>query len=68
MPAQVREVVDKPTGLKKYVWRTDLLASKEYWPGWFDGLTQQFLNLTTAKMLFLAGAERMDTELTVAHM
>ena len=35
MPAQVKEVVDQPTGLKKYVWRTDLLATKQYWTEWF---------------------------------
>lgn len=28
MPMQVMEVVDKPTGLKKYVWRTDLMATQ----------------------------------------
>ena len=52
----------------KYVWRTDLLATKEYWTEWFQGLTEIFLGLTTKKMLVLAGAERMDTALTVAHM
>ena len=52
----------------KYVWRTDLLATKEYWTEWFQGLTGIFLGLTTKKMLVLAGAERMDTALTVAHM
>lgn len=31
MPAQVREVIDAPTGLKKYVWRTDLMKSQQYW-------------------------------------
>ena len=45
-----------------------MLATKEYWTEWFSGLTQSFLGLKTKKMLFLAGAERMDTELTVAHM
>ena len=68
MPAQVKEVTDQATGLIKYVWRTDLLATKEFWPEWFDGLTQTFLGLQTKKVLFLAGAERMDTELTVSHM
>ena len=68
MPAQVREVFDDNIGQKKYVWRTDLLATKDYWPEWFNGLTQTFLNLKTTKMLFLAGAERMDTALTVGHM
>jgi len=68
MPAQVKSVKDNATGLDKYVWRTDLLATKEYWTQWFNGLTTSFLGLQTKKMLFLAGAERMDTELTVAHM
>lgn len=61
-------MVDQPTGLKKYEWKTDLLATKQFWPEWFEGLTQTFLSLQTKKLLFLAGAERMDTDLTVAHM
>ena len=68
MPAQVVEVMDQAIKVKKYVWRTDLMATKQFWTEWFNGLTQCFLGLQTKKMLFLAGAERMDTELTVAHM
>ena len=68
MPMQVREVVDKPTGLKKYVWRTDLLATQQYWTGWFKGLTGAFLNSPLKKQLMLAGSERMDKELTIAQM
>jgi len=68
MPEQVVETADKVTGLKKYVWRTDLLASKAYWEGWFKGLTQAFLDLKVKKMLLLAGADRMDKALTVAQM
>ena len=67
MPAQVRQVTDRPTGLQKYVWRTDLLATKDYWAEWFSGLTQSFLSLRTQRMLFLAGAERLDAELTGAR-
>ena len=68
MPAQVKEVMDQAINKPKYVWRTDLMATKEYWTEWFSGLTQGFLALQTKKCLLLAGAERMDTELTVAHM
>lgn len=68
MPAQVKEVVDAPTGLKKYVWRTDLLASQQYWTGWFKGLTESFLESPLKKQLLLAGSERMDKELTIAQM
>jgi protein phosphatase methylesterase 1 len=68
MPAQVVEVVDKPTGLKKYVWRTDLMASQQYWTQWFKGLTRAFLDSPLKKQLLLAGSERMDKELTIAQM
>ena len=39
MPAQVVESTDDKTGEKVYKWRTDLMASKEYWTEWFSGLT-----------------------------
>jgi len=28
----------------KFVWRTDLLASKDYWKDWFKGMDKCFLN------------------------
>jgi protein phosphatase methylesterase 1 len=62
------EVEDPATKLKKYVWRTDLLATKQYWEGWFKGLTECFLNVRCKKQLLLAAADRMDMELTKAHM
>ena len=68
MPAQVVEATDEKTGKTVYVWRTDLLASKQYWVEWFSGLTKCFLNLRTPKQLILAGNERMDKDLTIAHM
>lgn len=39
MPPQVVSHIDEVTGITKYVWRTDLLATKAYWEGWFNGLT-----------------------------
>lgn len=68
MPAQVIEKIDESTGLTKYVWRTDLLASQQYWTEWFTDLTTTFLGLKVKKQLILAGSERMDKELTIAHM
>ena len=67
MPDQVVEKTDA-NGNKTYVWRTDLLASKPYWVEWFKGLTSIFLNLRIPKQLLLAGSDRMDKELTIAHM
>ena len=68
MPPQVVGKVDECTGITKYVWRTDLLATKSYWEGWFVGLTQCFLNVRLPKQLLLAGSDRMDKDLTIAQM
>ena len=34
--------------------------------GWFNNLTQSFLNTRIPKLLLLAEKDRMDTELTIA--
>ena len=68
MPAQVVEQIDQETGAKTYVWRTNLLASQQFWIEWFKDLTKTFLGLKIKKQLILAGSERMDKELTIAHM
>ena len=68
MPPQVVGKIDDATGVTKYVWRTDLLATKPYWETWFKGLTQCFLDVRVPKQLLLAGSDRMDKELTIAQM
>jgi hypothetical protein len=65
MPHQVVSKTDD-AGNTKYVWRTDLMASKPYWEGWFKGLTKCFLDVRVPKQLLLAGSDRMDKELTIA--
>jgi protein phosphatase methylesterase 1 len=65
MPHQVVSKSDD-SGSTKYVWRTDLMASKPYWEGWFKGLTKCFLDVRVPKQLLLAGSDRMDKELTIA--
>jgi len=62
MPAQVMEVTDAPTGLKKYVWRTDLLAHKPYWQSWFENLTSIFLTMKVKRILLL-GSDSLDQHL-----
>ena len=62
MPAQVEEKNGE------YFWKTDLMATKPHWVSWFKGLTQVFLDLKIPKQLLLAGNERMDKDLTIAHM
>ena len=54
MPAQVKEVTDQATGLKKYIWRTEILAHKPYWKEWFENLTPIFLGLKVKRSLLLS--------------
>ncbi|GAB9469794.1 hypothetical protein Gpo141_00007061 [Globisporangium polare] len=49
-------------------WRTDLKSSSQYWRGWFVGLSEQFVSLPVAKILVLAGSDRLDTALVRAQM
>ena len=68
MPKKVIPKVNEQTGITKYVWKQDLIASKPYWEQWFKGLTQCFLDVRVPKQLLLAGSDRMDKELTIAQM
>ena len=51
-----------------YKWRIDLTQTESYWPGWFHGLSSKFLDIAAAKLLLLAGIDRLDKELTVGQM
>ncbi|KAK8853103.1 hypothetical protein IAR55_003804 [Kwoniella newhampshirensis] len=50
------------------VWRTDLLATEPYWLEWYEGLSSRFLTAKCARLLVLAGQERLDRELMVGQM
>lgn len=53
----------------KLVWRTDLGATRDFWEGWFTGLSKKFLrNREAGKLLILTGAETLDKELLIAQM
>lgn len=68
----------------KQIWRTDLLATEPYWEGqsscrkrsvtvlkrveWYAGLSSRFLSAKCARMLVLAGQERLDKDLMVGQM
>lgn len=52
-----------------FVWRTDLAASEQYWSEWFDRLSEIFLSSKGgAKLLLLAGVDRLDGPMTVGQM
>jgi len=52
----------------KQVWRTNLLATEPYWNEWYQGLSSGFLAAKCARLLVLAGQERLDKELMVGQM
>ncbi|KAK5134338.1 hypothetical protein LTR08_006518 [Meristemomyces frigidus] len=52
----------------KYVWRTDLSATSPWWEGWFTGMSQRFLRGRGAKLLILAGTDRLDKDLMIGQM
>lgn len=52
----------------RYIWRADLLATEPYWSTWFKGLSQRFLTAKTARLLLLAGTDRLDKDLMVGQM
>lgn len=55
-----------PSG--KYAWRTDLASTAPWWEGWFKGMSEKFLRGRGAKMLILAGTDRLDRELMIGQM
>ena len=67
LPSQLRRE-DAEDGRRRYVWRTDVRATAPFWRAWYEGLSRKFLAVRAAKLLILAGNDRLDTELTVAQM
>ncbi|GAA5999270.1 phosphoprotein phosphatase methylesterase 1 [Rhodotorula paludigena] len=51
-----------------YVWRARLAETEPYWRGWFTGLSNKFLGCRAAKLLLLAGTDRLDKELLIGQM
>lgn len=52
----------------RYRWRIDLAKSEKFWTGWFEGLSQKFLDLPVPKLLLLASIDGLDRTLTVGQM
>lgn len=51
-----------------YKWRANLLATEPYWSEWFQGLSQSFLSVKCARLLLLAGTDRLDKDLMIGQM
>lgn len=52
----------------EYRWRTPLRSTAPYWESWFTSLSSLFLSVRTARLLVLAGTERLDTPLMIGQM
>ncbi|KAF1992080.1 protein phosphatase methylesteras-like protein 1 [Aulographum hederae CBS 113979] len=59
-------LVQMPGG--SWVWRTDLSRTEQYWEDWFGGMSGKFLRGRGAKLLLLAGTDRLDKELMIGQM
>ncbi|ODQ77428.1 hypothetical protein BABINDRAFT_54304 [Babjeviella inositovora NRRL Y-12698] len=53
-----------------YCWRTRLEDTEPYWSSWFQGLSSRFVAQTPslAKLLILAGQDKLDKELMIGQM
>jgi protein phosphatase methylesterase 1 len=61
-------LIPSPTGNGKLVWKTHLSATSPWWEEWFKGMSQKFLTGRGAKILILAGTDRLDRELMIGQM
>jgi protein phosphatase methylesterase 1 len=52
----------------RWAWRTDLSSTQPYWENWFTGMSGKFLSGKGAKLLVLAGTDRLDKELMIGQM
>lgn len=51
-----------------WTWITNLRETEGYWPSWFKGLSTRFLTIPSARLLILAGTDRLDKELMIGQM
>lgn len=51
-----------------YKWITDLSKTTPYWHDWFTGLSKNFVQAPTSKLLILAGTDNLDKELMIGQM
>ncbi|KDQ09944.1 hypothetical protein BOTBODRAFT_178673 [Botryobasidium botryosum FD-172 SS1] len=61
-------LVASPSSDPAWRWRTPLRSTAPFWDGWYGGLSSKFLAVRTARLLILAGAERLDKTLMIGQM
>ncbi|GLV45103.1 uncharacterized protein CBL_14324 [Carabus blaptoides fortunei] len=67
-PTEMNTVPTSMEPPSSYIWRINLSKTEVHWRGWFQGLSEQFLNTSVPKLLLLANIHGLDTALTVGQM
>lgn len=52
----------------EFTWITNLRESQPFWEGWYKDLSKKFLAQKTARLLVLAGTDRLDKDLMIGQM
>lgn len=65
VPGILKKVED---GSTSYTWRLNLRRTQPFWSDWFTGLSKGFLTVPAARMLILAGEDRLDKDLMIGQM
>lgn len=61
-------VLKKDEANSGYNWSINLSKTEPYWQDWFQGLSGRFLTAPAARLLILAGTDRLDRELIAGQM
>lgn len=59
-------LMQMPSGA--WTWKTDVTKTEPYWENWFQSMSAKFLSAKGAKLLLLAGTDRLDKELMIGQM
>ncbi|THU97124.1 protein phosphatase methylesterase [Dendrothele bispora CBS 962.96] len=68
IPAIVQPSQSTSPSVPPIVWRTPLRSTAPYWRSWFEGLSKMFLSARAARLLVLAGTDRLDNDLMINQM
>ncbi|KAK5112510.1 hypothetical protein LTR62_004267 [Meristemomyces frigidus] len=68
VPAMLAPSPNENGGEPTLVWQTSPTQTQPFWPSWFEGQSTKFLSARGAKLLILAGTDRLDRELMIGQM
>ena len=69
MPSQVAYSPEHNDGNLKFLWRTDLSKTSQFWESWFKGMDKKFLSAKCGpKVVLVADPNNLDKEMTIAQM